>query len=53
MMSERALHPNPHLRQQRELRGWSLQEVADQLNRLCERDNKSGAILFAGQIVRP
>jgi tetratricopeptide (TPR) repeat protein len=36
--------PNTLLRKQRELRGWSLQEVADQIARLCEAEQKGAAV---------
>lgn len=36
--------PNVLLRKQRELRGWSLQEVVDQIARLCEAEGKTAAV---------
>src|SRR2546423_4055792 len=39
MESTSRIKPNTHLRRQRLLRGWSLQEVVDQLCALCEEEN--------------
>ncbi|MGB8348342.1 MAG: helix-turn-helix transcriptional regulator, partial [Ktedonobacteraceae bacterium] len=44
MASKANKQPNILLRKQRELRGWSLQEVADQIARLCEAEGKTAAV---------
>src|SRR6266702_7166403 len=40
MESQRQAQPNALLRHQRQLRGWSLQHVADQLCKLCEEEDR-------------
>lgn len=36
--------PNAYLRQQRLLRGWSLQHVADELRTLCEKEGQTAGV---------
>jgi tetratricopeptide (TPR) repeat protein/transcriptional regulator with XRE-family HTH domain len=40
MESAQQAKPNELLRRQRQQRGWSLQRVADEIRRLCERDGR-------------
>src|SRR5437868_15221602 len=40
MEFKRQAQPNALLRYQRQLRGWSLQHVADQLCKLCEEEDR-------------
>jgi tetratricopeptide (TPR) repeat protein/transcriptional regulator with XRE-family HTH domain len=40
MESAQHAKPNELLRRQRQQRGWSLQRVADEIRRLCERDGR-------------
>jgi len=40
MQTPQRTRPNDLLRRQRQQRGWSLQRVADEVRRLCERDGR-------------
>jgi len=44
LASKQHKQPNSLLRKERELRGWSLHEVADQIARLCEAEGKAAAV---------
>src|SRR5579872_6618667 len=44
LASKQHKQPNTLLRKARELRGWSLQEVANQIARLCEAEGKTAAV---------
>ena len=43
-MSSYPKMPNKILRRERELRGWTLQDVADRLYKLCEKEGRESNI---------